>query len=235
MPAEKFDDAPASGSSAFAQNSDLYPGMWLKPQQFQGIITSPIEDAVLDSNLLSQAGMFLPSMDISGFNQAVPDKITSTAGRIFHFLGVYDPESSLAAKVEDKVKDKMTPHEKQAFEEEGRQVDKYRHDLLSWGTAASLNRQPEPVAPLIPMHHEVTRRIQEIEKGITDHIRANMTPADRVQLDMQLKTYFNGMEKAYPTSWPGMGSMIPMPVPGNVLKDYYAKVKEETQQYLDKP
>lgn len=143
-------------------------------------------------------------------------------------------DESLDEKLKHHVEGKMTADERKKFDAETKSLDDYRTRELAWAAGTMLPPPPYPKRPETPMHQEIERRVQELEKKLTSEVRNSMSPTDLIRLDKQMSSYQQQVKEATTIKNPfGTGEAFrPMPKPGTTIQDYYSRVAEFSEKYL---
>ena len=79
------------------------------------------------------------------------------------------------------------------------------------------------------VHHELNKRLADTESKILDQVNGSMSDSDRARLDSQFQSYEKQMHEA---NRPYDLTIRLRPEPGSGIDDYYKKVEETTDQYL---
>lgn len=177
----------------------------------------------------------LPGLDLSGFDQEAPYKGDGSLKDAWHSLKhLFVKDESLHDKIHEKIESKMTPEERKRYEKENKELEDYNNRVRAWETQMSLIPGPRPARPETPMHGLIDQRTSEAEKQIAKTVLSHMSPEDRARLDKQNTEYSKQLEEYYKPGNPwgtGDGFRRP-PTPGNAIKDYQDRIKEETEKYL---
>ena len=178
-----------------------------------------------------------PQIDLTGFDQEVTYKSEGVIGDIWHGIKhMFSKDATLEDKLREKAEKDMSPDERKQFEKENKDLAEYHRKLIHWETLATINPPPMPMPPDTPMHKEIEKRVEKMEKEIEDYVKSKMSPQDRERLDKQLKKFEDESAQARRILNPfgtGEGFRRP-PEPGNAMKDYWDRVKEETERRLNK-
>lgn len=175
---------------------------------------------------LGKLGFLTP--DLTGFDQEAIDHSEGFAGFWHDVKSFFGSKETTADKLNEHVMKNMSPQEKETYSAEVKQVDEYNRKWMSWATQAMINPGPPPEMPDLPMHNTVKERVKEMERQITDQIRAEMSPQDRARLDSQMKQYAEDYAESMRIKNPmgtGEGFKRP-PKPPALVQDYYERVKE---------
>ncbi len=176
-----------------------------------------------------------PQIDLSGFEQESTYKSKDTVSDLLHGIKhLFVKDESLGEKLKEKVEAEMSPDEKKQFEKEEKALSQYQKRLLAWETQMTINPGPMPLPPDTPMHEEIDRRVEALEKDITETVRKQMSPEDQIRLDKQFKQYKSQSDQARKIQNPlGTGEFFTKHIePGNAIKDYFDRIKEETERRL---
>lgn len=176
-----------------------------------------------------------PQIDISGFGQEAPFKATGPADYIRHRIGnIFTNDESYSDKLKRSVEGQMTAQERKQYEAEEKALTQHKRDVLDWGLKSTLNPEPYPKAPNVPMHDAIARRVHEAEAAIGKEVRREMSPGEQRRLDEQFQEYRDAIRKANETRDPlGTGEMYrAKPEPGPAVKDYFKRVGAAAEDYL---
>jgi hypothetical protein len=193
----------------------------------------------LSSGLGEQAwkSLGLPTVDVTGFEQEAPYHSQGTVKDIMHDIKhAFVKDETLDERIRHHVESKMTPEEHKKFDDENKALADHERKVVAWGMSSMIPPPPYPVMPDTPMHKEIGRRAEQLEKQITDQVKSQMSPTDLIRLDVQMKDYTRRFQDATTIHNPlGTGEGFkPMPKPGNAIKDYYDRIAEATDQYISK-
>lgn len=178
----------------------------------------------------------LPHVDLTGFEQEAPYHSQGGAKDMWHEIKhAFVKDDTLDDKVRNHVESKMTPDEHKKFDDEKKALADYERQWQIAATSTMIPPPPIPKMPETPMHKEIDKRVQTMEKEIGDEVKSQMSPTDLKRLDGQMKDYQNKFEESRRIRNPyGTGEgHDPLPTPGNAIKDYYDRVAEATERRLN--
>lgn len=181
----------------------------------------------------------LPSLDLTGFEQEAPYRSQGTLRDIFHDIKhVFVKDETLNAKLRRHVEGKLAPEERKTFDQENKALAEHERKVISWASTLMVPPPPYPAMPDTPMHREISRRVEKLSEQISEQVRGEMSQTDIRRLDNQLKDYQHKYREATTIRNPmGTGEgfkLFNMPTPGNAIKDYFDRVAEATDRYLQK-
>ncbi len=101
----------------------------------------------------------LPRMEITGCQESVLDDATSVLRKLWN--KVFGPTEH--EQIVDKIVKSLKPEEKDRYDEEEKQIEKFKQEVRNWNVLSTLNPPPFPKAPHCPIHVEVNKRAQEEE------------------------------------------------------------------------
>ena len=177
----------------------------------------------------------LPMLDLTGFSQEAPYESQGTVKDIWHGIKhTFAKDETLDDKLRHHCESKMTKEEHQKFDSENKAMEEHQRKVLQWSVSTMIPVPPYPQRPDTPMHKEIDRRTQELQKNITKTVRDSMSPSDLIRLDKSMGDYKRRVEESQTIRNPfGTGEGFrPMPTPGSTIKDYYLRVAEATEKHL---
>lgn len=200
-----------------------------------GSPTSQAGDKHFQSGGKEDQSLGLPGIKLSGFDQEAPDHETSPWKRLWHrFEDLVGQPATLSDHIKEKVVKDLKPEEAKKYAAEEKLLKEHEDAMTRWGLLATINPGLAPKAPDCPMHDEVNKRVAAAEHKITEQIRADMTPHERQRLDKQMREYQVGLKESRMFGDPvGTGGFYQAPpTPGNAVRDYWDRVKEQTEKFV---
>lgn len=181
---------------------------------------------IADVSDLGRLGFLTP--DLTGFDQEAIDHSEGFAGFWHDVKSFFGSKETCEDKLKEHVMKNLSPKEKDAYKAEEKELDEYNRKWMAWATQATINPGPPPEMPNLPMHNEVKKRVEEMERKISEQIRSEMSPQDRARLDSQMKKYAEDYAESQRIHNPyGTGEGFkPRPKPPALVQDYYERVKE---------
>ncbi len=179
--------------------------------------------------------LFLPQLDLSGFGQEAPYHSRGGLKDVWHDIKhVFAKDETLDEKLRHHVESKMSEPEHKVFESENKAMEDYRRNVIAWSLSTVLPPPPYPKRPDTPMHEEICRRAEMLEQNITREVRNSMSPTDLIRLDKQMSDYKQRVKESRSIRSPyGTGEAFKMqPKPGFTIQDYFQRVAEATEKYL---
>lgn len=187
-------------------------------------------------SVTSIANSYLPKFELLGFDQEAPYKSQGAVKDALHSVKhLFFSDPSLQDKIKEKVESQMSPQEKARYEAENKALEQYQDKLRQWQVQETINRSPMPAAPDTPMHREVDKRVQQVERQITETVRSKMSSEDIRRLNDQFGK-FNREALENPCGTDSLSDCYRprnKPEPQNAIKDYYDRLAEDTQKYLE--
>ena len=179
----------------------------------------------------------LPPIELVGFDREAPYKSEGTIKDAIHSVKhVFFSDPTLQEKIKEKVESQMSPQEKVRYEAENKALQEYKDKVRQWQMQESIHPFPMPSPPASPMHQEVDKRVQQVERQITESVRSKMSPEDIRRLNDQF-SQLNKVSLENPCGNNPLADCIYRHVskaePENAIKDYYDRLAEETQKYLE--
>jgi hypothetical protein len=179
----------------------------------------------------------LPSLDLTGFEQEAPYRSQGTIKDIWHDIKhTFVKDETLSDRIRRHVESKMTPEEQKKFDDENKALAEHERKVISWAMTMMVPPPPYPQMPDTPMHKEINRRAERLENQISEEVRGQMSQTDLRRLDSQMKEYQQKNQDATRIrNLVGTGEGFrPLPTPGNAIKDYFDRVSEATERYLER-
>jgi hypothetical protein len=183
----------------------------------------------------------LPGIDLTGFDQLAPDHSKGIEHLWHQVKGLFGSHGEtlgdeIRAKEVEAMKNSSDPKEQanyKNYQEEEKQIEKYKEEVAHWGMQMTLNPGKFPEAPNCPMHDEIQKRALKTEEKIVQDVRSHMTPAERKQVDDDAKKYAEGVEESHKIHNPmGTGEgMAPPPPPSEALEKYWRHISGATEIY----
>lgn len=182
-----------------------------------------------------------PSLKIVGFDQEATQTSEGLMGDVVREIkdSVFGAET-ISDKIKSKVFEDLTPSEQQKYRNENARIQQ------SSGAEKFVERM------MSPMHNKVDQQSRDIEEKITEKIRSTMSAGEKGRLDEQLQKFEekkieSKIRKDAVNSGLGKMAMVfPVvkltstimkleaePVPGNAVKNYFDRIKEESTKYLN--
>lgn len=181
-------------------------------------------------------GLSLPSVDFTGFDQEAVYKSSDRLDSVWHAIKhVFFKDETVGEKVRESVKNKMTPEECKQYDKEEETLEKHRSAVRNWQMQMTLEPGPRPKEPATPMHDAVQKRLEQAEREIEKRVRAAMSPEERKALDREMAEYKKSTQIGMHSENPlGTGGFQPLPAPGPAIKEYYKRIAQAAEAYVQK-
>lgn len=239
---QNFNDGTTEQPNKTAQHSDISDSgkslinrIDFEPFQAAGERISADAKGLLSGDL-GLKGLGLPHLDVTGFEQEAPYHSQGTIKDLMHAAKhMLVKDDTLDDKVRSHVESKMSPEEQKKFNAENKAMDEYHSKMLGWMVSTMIPPPPMPEKPVTPMHQEIEKRAQDMEKQITSDVKSRMSPTDLKRLDDQIKDYQRKYDEATKIVEPDITGYFhnrELPKPGNAIKDYFDRVAEATEKRL---
>lgn len=176
-----------------------------------------------------------PHVDLTGFEQEAPHQNEGFFKDIWHGIKhMFVKDESVGDKLRRDVENQMSPGERKQFDKENEALEKYKQEVRTWGMSTMMPPPAFPEMPKCPMHDVINRRVEQTERAIIGDVRADMSPSDRKRLDQEMADYQRAFKEATTIHNPaGTGEGFkPLPKPGHAILDYYEKINEATDRYM---
>ncbi|MCC7528347.1 MAG: hypothetical protein IT342_07480 [Candidatus Melainabacteria bacterium] len=190
-----------------------------------------------DSALRTETGgIGLPSVDFTGFNQEAEYKSNGRLDSVWHTIKhIFFKDETVGEKVRESIKSKMTPEERKQYGKEEEALEKHRSAVRNWQMQMTLEPGPCPKAPDTPTHDAVRKRLEQAEQEIEKRVRAQMSPEERKALDKEMAEYKKSTQIGLQSKNPlETGGFQPLPTPGPAIKEYYKRIAQAAEVYLQK-
>jgi len=179
-----------------------------------------------ESKALTNLGF--ATIDLTGFEQEAPHQSQGGLDDLWHGIKhMAISDETLNDKLRTFTESKMNQSEHSKFDDETKATEKYESDQKAWSISEVYPAPAPPDKPDTPMHDEITKRITDLEKQITEQVKVDMSSADLKRLDQQ----FQDAEQAYDKSITP-GQPLVRPPLGNAIKDFYDRISEATVKVI---
>lgn len=180
--------------------------------------------------LLKAAGIEHSNLLLNPLSQTDRDAFDKNADGSEKGFSIFEHKNTVEESLEKKVVERMSPEERQRYDQEEAKLAQYRKDVAAWSMSTVIPPPPMPEHPATEMHDEAERRVQQAERKIRDEIRSNMSPAERDQFDKEEAAY--NQERSRGIRNPaGTGEFREPPVPGPVMRVYYERIRNAAARY----
>ncbi len=178
----------------------------------------------------------LPGVDLTGFDQETEYKSSGMLDSAWHTVKhIFIRDDTVADKMRDSIVAKMSPEERKQYDREEEALEKHRSEVRNWGLQMTLEPGPRPKNPSTPMHDAIQKRLEQAERDIEKQVRAGMTPEERRALDAEMTEYIKSTQIGRrPVDPLGTGGFQPLPTPGPAIREYYRRIAQAAETYLQK-